>query len=63
MIIGGVSATILRISYVSESGWEIYRRMPHGVRLWDAIRKAGYAFDARPVGIGVYGTTGRLEKG
>ena len=37
--------------------------MPHGVRLWDAIRKAGSAFDARPVGIGVYGTTGRLEQG
>ena len=61
--IDGVSATMLRISYVGESGWEIYTRMPHGVRLWDVIRKAGRAFDARPVGIGVYGTTGRLEKG
>ena len=62
-IIDGVPATMLRISYVGESGWEIYTRMPHGVRLWDAIRQAGSAFDARPVGIGVYGTTGRLEKG
>ena len=62
-IIDGVPATMLRISYVGESGWDVYTRMTHGVRLWDAIREAGQAFDARPVGIGVYGTTGRLEKG
>ena len=63
MIIDGVPTTMLRISYVGESGWEIYARASHGARLWDAIREAGRAFDARPVGIGVYGTTGRLEKG
>ena len=62
-IIDGISTTMLRISYVGESGWEIYTRMSDGARLWDAIWKAGRAFDARPVGIGVYGTTGRLEKG
>ncbi len=62
-IIGGVPATMLRISYVGENGWEIYAPMPQGTRLWDAIREAGRAFDARPVGLGVYGTTGRLEKG
>ena len=62
-IIDGVPSTMLRISYVGESGWEIYARTSHGVRLWDAIWEAGRAFDARPVGIGVYGTTGRLEKG
>ena len=63
VIIDGVPATMLRISYVGESGWEIYTRASHGARLWDAIWEAGRAFDARPVGIGVYGTTGRLEKG
>ena len=62
-IVDGVPATLLRISYVGESGWEIYAATPSGVRLWDAILKAGRDFDARPVGIGVYGTTGRLEKG
>ena len=64
-VAGGVPvpATLLRISYVGESGWEIYTGMPYGARLWDAIREAGRDFDARPVGIGVYGTTGRLEKG
>ena len=62
-IIDGVPSTMLRISYVGESGWEIYTRTSHGVRLWDAIWEAGRDFDARPVGIGVYGTTGRSEKG
>ena len=61
--IDGVPATMLRISYVGDSGWEIYTATPCGVRLWDALHGAGRAFDARPVGIGVYGTTGRLEKG
>ena len=62
-IIDGVPVTMLRISYVGESGWEISTRMQHGVRLWDALWAAGGPFDARPVGIGVYGTTGRMEKG
>ena len=62
-IIDGVPATMLRISYVGENGWEIYAPMPQGTRLWDAVFEAGRGFDARPVGLGVYGTTGRLEKG
>ena len=62
-IIDGVPVTMLRISYVGDSGWELYAATQHGVRLWDALGQAGRAFDARPVGIGVYGTTGRLEKG
>ena len=63
VLIDGIPATMLRISYVGESGWEIYTRTEHGLALWDAIRGAGRDFDARPVGIGVYGTTARMEKG
>ncbi len=63
VLIDGVPATMLRISYVGESGWEIFTRTPHGPALWDAVWEAGREFDARPVGIGVYGTTGRMEKG
>ena len=37
--------------------------MQHGLALWDAITTAGEAFDLRPVGAAVYGTSGRLEKG
>jgi glycine cleavage system aminomethyltransferase T len=33
------------------------------LKLWDAIWEAGQEFGLIPVGIGVYGTTGRLEKG
>ena len=62
-IIDGVPVTMLRISYVGESGFEITAASEHGVRLWDAIMAAGRPFEARPVGIGVYGTTARMEKG
>ncbi len=62
-VVDGVPATLLRISYVGEGGWEICTATPCGLRLWDAIMAAGRDFDSRPVGIGVYGTTGRLEKG
>ncbi len=63
VLIDGIPATMLRISYVGENGWEIYTRTEHGLALWHAIRRPGREFDARPVGIGVYGTTGRMEKG
>lgn len=52
-----------RISYVGELGWELYIPIEQGVKLWDAIWEAGQEFGMIPVGIGVYGTTGRLEKG
>ncbi len=61
--IGGVDALASRISYVGELGWEIYAPMEQGLRLWDTLWAAGQAFGVVPVGIGVYGTTGRLEKG
>jgi glycine cleavage system aminomethyltransferase T len=37
--------------------------MEQGARLWDALWDAGTPHGLVPVGIGVYGTTGRLEKG
>lgn len=52
-----------RISYVGELGWELYVPMEQGARLWDLLHEAGAEFGAVPVGIGVYGTTGRIEKG
>lgn len=51
-----------RISYVGELGWELYVPIEQGGRLWDLIWEAGKAHSLIPVGIGVYGTTGRLEK-
>lgn len=51
-----------RISYVGELGWELYVPIEQGAKLWDLIWEAGKAHSLIPVGIGVYGTTGRLEK-
>ena len=63
VIIDGVPCTMFRISYVGENGWEIYTRMEHGLKVWDAIWNAGQEFEIIPVGIGVYAVTGRIEKG
>ena len=61
--VGEVDAWAMRLSYVGELGWEIYAPMGQGQRLWDTIADAGESYDIRPVGMGVYGTTGRMEKG
>jgi glycine cleavage system aminomethyltransferase T len=51
-----------RISYVGDLGWELYVPMEQGLKLWDALWEAGKPHRLAPCGIGVYGTTGRLEK-
>ena len=61
--IGEVDVWALRISYVGERGWELYAPTEQGQRLWDVLWEAGQEYDVRPVGMGVYGTTGRMEKG
>ena len=60
---GPIRTLASRISYVGELGWEIYAPMEEGLRLWDLLFGAGQAHGIVPVGIGVYATTGRLEKG
>ena len=64
---GGAGADIpvlaSRISYVGELGWELYVSMDRAAELWDVLLEAGAPHGAVPVGIGVYGTTGRIEKG
>jgi len=61
--IGSIPARLLRISYVGDFGWEIYADMEHGLSLWETLWEAGQEYGIVPVGAGVYGTTGRLEKG
>jgi glycine cleavage system aminomethyltransferase T/glycine/D-amino acid oxidase-like deaminating enzyme len=51
-----------RISYVGDRGWELYVPIEQGARLWDVVREAGAPYGIVPAGIGVYATTGRLEK-
>jgi glycine cleavage system aminomethyltransferase T/glycine/D-amino acid oxidase-like deaminating enzyme len=59
----GITVLASRISYVGELGWELYVPIEQGGKLWDALFVAGLAYGMVPAGIGVYGTTGRLEKG
>ncbi len=59
----GVTVLASRISYVGELGWELYVPMSQAADLWEALLEAGAPHGAVPAGIGVYGTTGRLEKG
>ena len=51
-----------RISYVGDLGWELYIPIDRGLKLWDVLWEAGKPHWLTPCGIGVYGTTGRLEK-
>ncbi len=61
--VGGLTVLASRISYVGELGWELHVPMEQGARLWDTLWAAGTPRGLVPAGIGVYGTTGRLEKG
>jgi glycine cleavage system aminomethyltransferase T/glycine/D-amino acid oxidase-like deaminating enzyme len=60
--IGPLEALASRISYVGDLGWELYVPIEQGARLWDIVAEAGAPHGIVPCGIGVYGTTGRLEK-
>src|SRR5687767_772906 len=59
----GIPVLASRISYVGELGWELYVAMDRAAELWDLLLEEGAPHGAVPVGIGVYGTTGRIEKG
>jgi heterotetrameric sarcosine oxidase gamma subunit len=61
--IGSQLVLASRISYVGDLGWELYVPIEQGARLWDVLWEAGAPHSLTACGIGVYGTTGRLEKG
>jgi glycine cleavage system aminomethyltransferase T len=60
--IGSLRVLASRISYVGDLGWELYVPIEQGAKLWDIVAEAGEPHGVVPAGIGVYGTTGRLEK-
>ncbi|HEV2033660.1 MAG TPA: FAD-dependent oxidoreductase [Candidatus Dormibacteraeota bacterium] len=60
--VGTLRVLASRISYVGDLGWELYVPIEQGLKLWDTLWEAGRAHGLAPCGIGVYGTTGRLEK-
>ena len=59
---GSLRVLASRISYVGDLGWELYVPIEQGAKLWDIVWEAGQPHGVVPAGIGVYGTTGRLEK-
>ncbi len=61
--LGGTVVLGSRISYVGEFGWELHLPAEQAGHLWDLLWDAGRQRGLVPVGIGVYGTTARLEKG
>ncbi|HEY1821636.1 MAG TPA: FAD-dependent oxidoreductase [Trebonia sp.] len=61
--LGGAAVLGSRISYVGEYGWELHVPAEQAGHLWDLLLDAGRPHGLVPVGIGVYGTTARLEKG
>jgi glycine cleavage system aminomethyltransferase T/glycine/D-amino acid oxidase-like deaminating enzyme len=61
--VDSLSVLASRISYVGELGWELHVPIEEGAKLWSMLHEAGREHGAVPVGIGVYGTTGRIEKG
>jgi glycine cleavage system aminomethyltransferase T/glycine/D-amino acid oxidase-like deaminating enzyme len=61
--IDSLPVLVSRISYVGDLGWELYVPFEQGARLWDRLFEAGEPHGMIPAGIGVYNTTGRLEKG
>src|SRR5207302_5322991 len=61
--VGGVVVLASRISYVGELRCELHVPIEQGLRLWDTLWSAGQPAGLVAAGIGVYGTTGRLEKG
>jgi glycine cleavage system aminomethyltransferase T/glycine/D-amino acid oxidase-like deaminating enzyme len=58
----GITVLASRISYVGELGWELYVPFDQAAAVWDKLLATGAPYGARPVGIGVYVTTGRIEK-
>ena len=60
--VGPLRVLASRISYVGDLGWELYVPIEQGAKLWEIVAEAGRPHGIVPVGIGVYGTTGRLEK-
>jgi len=61
--LGAAVVLASRISYVGEFGWELHVPAEQAGHLWHLLWTAGQPHGLVPAGIGVYGTTARLEKG
>ena len=60
--VGMATATVVRISYAGELGYEIYVPTSFGGMVWDALYEAGQSHDLVPVGLAALFSL-RVEKG
>jgi sarcosine oxidase subunit alpha len=59
--VAGVPATMMRIGFVGEMGWEIVAAAEYGSHLWQQVLQAGAAVNLRPFGVETQRVL-RLEK-
>ena len=59
--VAGVPATMMRIGFVGETGWEIVVAAEYGSHLWEQVLQAGAAVNLRPFGVETQRVL-RLEK-
>ena len=59
--VAGAPATMMRIGFVGEVGWEIVVPAEYGTYLWERVLEAGVAVDLRPFGVETQRVL-RLEK-
>jgi sarcosine oxidase subunit alpha len=59
--VAGVPATMMRIGFVGEMGWEIVVAAEYGSHLWEQVLRAGVAVNLRPFGVETQRVL-RLEK-
>lgn len=60
--VAGVSALVMRISFVGEFGWELWVRSEDHAELWDTLWEFGQEHDITPFGLGALDAMS-LEKG
>ncbi len=60
--VAGVDSIVSRTGYTGEDGFEIYYPAEHGIKVWNALIKAGKGSGMLPVGLGARDTL-RLEMG
>ncbi len=59
--VAGVPATMMRIGFVGEMGWEIVVAAEYGSHVWEQVLQAGASVDLRPFGVETQRVL-RLEK-
>lgn len=61
-LVSGIPARVIRVGFVGELGYEIHVPQQYGEALWDALMRAGAAYNIRPFGVEAQRVL-RLEKG